>query len=64
MAGGIAKASKDYDLVVLGAAKEPLFRRVLIGDIAAKVVRYSPASVMLVKRYEGRLRSVLKRLLG
>jgi amino acid transporter/nucleotide-binding universal stress UspA family protein len=64
VAGGIAKASKDYDLVVLGAAKEPLFRRVLVGDIAAKVVRYSPASVMLVKRYEGRLRSVLKRLLG
>jgi nucleotide-binding universal stress UspA family protein len=64
VAGGIAKASKDYDLVVLGAAKEPLFRRVLVGDIAAKVVRYSPASVMLVKRYEGRLRGVLKRLLG
>ena len=52
------------NLVVLGAAKEPLFRRVLVGDIAAKVVRYSPASVMLVKRYEGKLRSVLKRLLG
>jgi hypothetical protein len=50
VAGGIAKASRDYDLVV--------------GDIAAKVVRYSPANVMLVKRYEGRLRSVLKRLLG
>jgi amino acid transporter/nucleotide-binding universal stress UspA family protein len=64
VAGGIAKASRDYDLVVLGAAKEPLFRRVLVGDIAAKVVRYSPANVMLVKRYEGRLRSVLKRLLG
>ncbi len=64
VAGGISKASKDYDLVVLGAAKEPLFRRVLVGDIAAKVVRYSPASVMLVKRYEGKLRSVVKRLLG
>ncbi len=64
VAGGIAKASKDFDLVVLGAAKEPLFRRLLVGDIATKIVRYSPASVMLVKRYEGRLRSVLKRLLG
>lgn len=64
VAGGIAKASKDFDLVVLGAAKEPLFRRLLVGEIAAKIVRYSPASVMVVKRYEGRLRSVLKRLLG
>jgi amino acid transporter/nucleotide-binding universal stress UspA family protein len=64
VAGGIAKAARDFDLVVLGAAKEPLFRRVLVGEIPMKVVRYSPTSVMLVKRYEGRIRSWLKRILG
>ena len=64
VAGGIARASADFDLVVLGAAKEPLFRRMLVGEIAAKVVRYSPTSVMLVKRYEGLIKSWLKRILG
>ena len=27
VAGGIAKASRDYDLVVIGAAKEPFFKK-------------------------------------
>jgi len=64
IAGGIAKASRDYDLVVLGAAREPLFQRVLFGEIPEKVARYSPASVMVVKRYEGAVKSLLKRALG
>jgi nucleotide-binding universal stress UspA family protein len=62
--GGIAKASKDFDLVVLGAAREPMFRRVLFGEIPEKVARYSPASVLVVKQYEGRVRSVFKRVFG
>jgi nucleotide-binding universal stress UspA family protein len=64
VAGGIAKAGRDFDLVVLGAAKEPLFRPLLVGEIAAKAVRSSPTSVMLVKRYEGTIKSLLKRILG
>ena len=64
VAGGIARASRDYDLVVLGAAREPLFRKVLFGDIPDKVARYSPTSVLVVKRYEGKVRSYLKRMLG
>ncbi len=53
VAGGLAKASRDYDLVVIGAAKEPLFRKILLGEIPEKVARFSPASVLVVKRYEG-----------
>jgi amino acid transporter len=64
VAGGIALASKDFDLVVLGAAREPLFQKMLFGDIPEKVARHSPVSVLVVKRYEGRVRSLLKRLLG
>lgn len=64
IAGGIAKASRDFDLVVLGAAREPLFQRVLFGEIPEKVARYSPTSVMVVKRYEGAVKSLLKRALG
>ncbi len=62
--GGIARASKDFDLVVLGAGREPIFRQVLFGEIPEKVARYSPASVLVVKQYEGHVRSMFKRMFG
>lgn len=61
---GIARESEDYDLLVIGAAKEPLFRQVLFGEIPEKVARESPTSVLVVKRYEGAVKSVLKKVLG
>jgi amino acid transporter/nucleotide-binding universal stress UspA family protein len=64
VAGGIAQAGRKYDLVVIGAAKEPFFRRVLFGDIPEKVARYSPTAVIVVKKYQGAIRSWLKRILG
>jgi amino acid transporter/nucleotide-binding universal stress UspA family protein len=64
VAGGLAKASLDFDLVVIGAAKEPLFRKILVGEIPQKVARYSPASVLVVKRYVGPFKTLFKRILG
>ena len=64
VSGGIAKTSKDYDLVVIGAAKEPFFRKMLFGEIPEKVARFSPSTVMVVKKYEGAAKSILKRILG
>lgn len=64
VAGGLALASRDYDLVVIGAAKEPLFRKMLVGEIPEKVARHSPASVLVVKRYEGPVKSLVKKILG
>ncbi|NIU59877.1 MAG: universal stress protein [Phycisphaerae bacterium] len=64
VAGGLAMSSRNFDLVVIGAAKEPLFRRILFGEIPEKVARYSPTSVLLVKRYEGVVKSMLKKVLG
>ena len=64
IAGGIAKASRDYDLVVIGAAKEPFFRRILFGEIPERVARYSPTSVLVVKKYEGAVKSLFKRIFG
>ncbi|MEE2669613.1 MAG: amino acid permease [Gemmatimonadota bacterium] len=64
IAGGIARASKDFDLVVLGAARMPVFQQVLFGEIPEKVARYSPASVLVVKEYEGPIRSLFKRTFG
>ena len=64
IAGGIAKAGQDYDLVVIGAAKEPIFRKMLFGEIPEKVARFSPSSVLVVKRYEGIVKNILKKVLG
>lgn len=64
IAGGIAQAGRNYDLIVIGAAKEPFFRRVLLGDIPEKVARYSPSAVIVVKKYQGAIRSLLKRVFG
>jgi amino acid transporter/nucleotide-binding universal stress UspA family protein len=64
VAGGLAKASRDFDLVVIGAAKEPVFRKMLIGEIPQKVARFSPASVLVVKRYEGPVKTLIKRIMG
>ena len=64
VAGGIARASREYDLLTIGAAKEPWFRKVLFGEIPEKVARYSPTSVLVVKKYEGAIKSKLKRIIG
>ena len=53
-----------FDLLVIGAAKEPVFRKILIGEIPQKVARYSPASVLVVKRYEGPFKTLIKRIMG
>jgi amino acid transporter/nucleotide-binding universal stress UspA family protein len=64
IAGGIAKTGRDYDLVVIGAAKEPFFRKMLFGEIPEKVARFSPTSVLVVKKYEGVVKNVLKKIMG
>ncbi len=64
VAGGIAKASREFDLVVIGAALEPFFRKMLFGEIPEKVARFSPTSVLVVKKYEGPVKSLVKRIMG
>jgi len=64
VAGGIAKASREFDLVVIGAALEPFFRKMLFGEIPEKVASFSPTSVLVVKKYEGPVKSLVKRIMG
>jgi len=61
---GISEESKDYDLVVIGAAKEPFFKKMLFGEIPEKVARKSQTSVLVVKRYEGFVKSAIKKVMG
>ena len=64
VAGTLAKAAGDYDLIVLGASREGVFSGVLFGEIPEKVARYSQTPVMIVKRYEGPVKSIVKRVMG
>ncbi len=57
-------AAGDYDLIVLGVSEEGLFSNVLFGEIAERVARFSRAPVMIVKRYEGKVKSIVKKVLG
>lgn len=61
---GLVAASDEFDVVVIGAAKEPLFQRKLVGEIPESLSRNSKASVIVVKRYEGVIKSFIKKFLG
>jgi nucleotide-binding universal stress UspA family protein len=60
----LVKAAADYDLVMLGASREGVFSNVLFGEIPEKVARYAHTPVMIVQRYEGPVKSVVKRIMG
>jgi nucleotide-binding universal stress UspA family protein len=64
VATALVKAAVDYDLIVLGASKEGVFSSVLLGEIPEKVARYSRTPVMIVKRNEGVVKSVVKKIMG
>jgi len=60
----LIRAAADYDLIVLGASKEGVFSNVLFGEIPEKVARYAHTPVMIVQRYEGPVKSLIKRIMG
>jgi len=60
----LVKAAGDYDMIALGASREGVFSNVLFGEIPEKVARYSKSPVMIVQRYEGPVKSLVKRIMG
>ena len=50
----------DYDLVVVGATEEPLFRNLLMGSVSGQIARRAPVTVILVKRRSSPLHSFLR----
>jgi len=64
LAALLGEAAADYDMLILGASKEGIFSSVLLGEITEKVARFSPQPVMIVKRYEGVVKSLFRRAMG
>jgi amino acid transporter/nucleotide-binding universal stress UspA family protein len=64
VASGLVKAGGEYDMVVLGASREGIFSSVLLGEITEQVARHSRKPVMIVKRYEGVVKSIVRKVIG
>ncbi len=60
---GIAKATQDVDLVLMGASEHQMLEQRLFGNIPEQVMRQSPATIIMCKRYHGQVANLLRRVL-
>jgi len=59
-AAAILAAAEGYDLIVMGASDEPLFRNFMVGTLAERVARDANVTVMMVKRRSSPLHSFVR----
>ena len=57
----ILENSQGYDLIVIGATDEPLFKNLLVGTMPERVARRASVTVMMVKRRSGPLQSFVRK---
>jgi nucleotide-binding universal stress UspA family protein len=60
----ILKESEKYDLIIIGASKVGLWRRVRFGTVPEKITRSASVPVVVVRKYEGVVLSWLRRFLA
>ena len=56
----ILAEAEGYDFIVIGASEEPLFKNLLVGNVAEQVAKRAKANTIMVKRRSGALHSVLR----
>jgi CIC family chloride channel protein len=56
----ILQKAEGYDLIIIGATNEPLFRTLLIGNIPEEIARQAKVTTIMVKRGHGPIRSFLR----
>lgn len=56
----ILEESKKYDLMVLGATEEPLFKNLIIGSTPEQIARRADITVVMVKRRSRRLHNLVR----
>jgi CIC family chloride channel protein len=57
---GILEASKNGNLIVIGATKEPRFRNLLMGNVAQRVAEGAECPVIIVKRQSSIVDAMLR----
>ena len=56
----ILDAAAGYDLIVIGASNEPLFKTLLVGNIPEQVALKAKVTTIMVKRRHGPVKSALR----
>jgi len=56
----VLQSAKGYDLIVVGATDEPLFKNLLIGNVAERIARSAEITTIMVKRRSGPIKSMLR----
>lgn len=56
----ILRCAEGYDLIVIGASEEPLFKNLLFGNIAEQVAEMAQVTVVMVKRRSSPVSSFLR----
>ncbi len=56
----ILREAEGYDLIVIGATNEPLFKNLLMGNIPEQVARRATVTTVMVKRRHGPIKSFLR----
>ena len=59
-AAAILDVAEGYDLIVIGASEEPIFRNFMVGTLAERVARDAKVTVMMVKRRSSPLHSFVR----
>jgi len=59
-AAAILDVAEGYDLIVIGASEEPIFRNFMVGTLAERVARNANVTVMMVKRRSSPLHSFVR----
>lgn len=58
---GIVRAGSEYDAIVVGATRQPWFRKFFFGNLPYQIAKGSPKTVILVKHHD-RVRGFLQRV--
>ena len=56
----VLQTAEDYDLILVGATDEPLFRNLLVGNAAERIARHAKVTTIMVKRRSGPIKSLLR----
>ncbi len=60
----ILDEAEGYDLILVGATRKGVYERIRFGTISRKLFHSSPVSILVVKRFEGRVISWLRRFIA
>jgi amino acid transporter/nucleotide-binding universal stress UspA family protein len=58
--GTVLEQAEDYDLIVIGATNEPLFKNLLVGNIPEQVALQAAVTVIMAKQRSSPLHSFLR----